>query len=326
MLRRYRLSPLLLLALPLAWLDACGGDSTGAGAAEGPDASTSTTDASSPPEGGASDGAASQPIELKFEGRVGAEPFSCTRSYDGFGTSNATVLPGDLRFFVHDVVLLRATTHEEVPVVLATNAWQNPQVALVDLEDHRGSCTDGTDGTNDVVLGTAPPGDYDGVRFIVGVPQPLNHVNVETAEPPLPASKLQWTWANGFIHLSMEFRSTKSVADGDGGVRAVDSFYAHIGSTGCAGDPSTGGTTCARPNRPKVTLAGFTPKANKIVVDAKQLYVGSNVDENAPGSVAGCMAGVTDTDCPPMFGRLGLDFTTGAPTGESSPVFSVAPR
>lgn len=315
---------LVLLASPVAWLIACDEDTSRATAVDTSDASTS--DANSLVDSGADDGAAPQSIEIKFEGRVGTEPFACTRTYEGFGTSNATAVPGDLRFFMHDVVLLRAGTGEEVPLVLATNAWQNPQVALVDLEDHQGSCTSGTDGVNDVVVGTAPPGDYDGVRFMVGVPQALNHVNVETADPPLPASKLQWTWANGFLHLSFEFRSTKTVALGDGGIKAMDPSYAHIGSTECSGDVVNGGMKCARPNRPKVTLTGFDPKTKKIVVDAKQLYTGSNLDENAVGTVPGCMGAITDADCEPMFSRLGLDFTTGAPNGTSSPVFSVAPR
>lgn len=286
-------------------------------------------DGSASPLDGGNDGApedATQPIELKFEGRVGSEPFSCTRTYEGIGTTNATASAGDLRFFVHDVVLIRAGTKEEVKLALATNAWQNPEVALVDLEDHVGACTGGTDGTNDVVTGTAPAGEYEGIRFVMGMPQALNHVNVETAAPPLPASKLQWTWANGFLHLSTEVRSTKTEALGDGGVRAKDPFYAHIGSTGCSGDVATGGMKCARPNRPTVALTGFDPNKSKIIIDLKALYAGSNIDENATATVPGCMGADTDTDCGPLFERLGLDFTSGLPNGAASPVFSVVAR
>lgn len=315
---------LILLAVPYGWLTACSDDPSPAKPSV---ADAGTPDATPLTDAGVSDAPQTQSIELKFDGRVGSEPFSCaTSSYDGFGTSNATVTPGDFRFFVHDVILKRAGTGEEVPLTLASNAWQNPQVALVDFENHQGTCTSGTDGTNDVVVGTAPAGEYDGVRFVVGMPQALNHVNVETADPPLPASKLQWTWANGFIHLSFEFRSTKTVASDDGGVIAVEPFYAHIGSTECSGDPDGGGTICARPNRPSITLTGFNPATSKIVVDAKQLYAGSNVDDNTPDTIPGCMSDKDDPDCQPMFTRLGLDFTSGTPNGSSSPVFSVAPR
>lgn len=293
----------------------------------------SETDASAPINGNVDAGEVDAPtpeesIELKFEGRVGNEPFSCTRTYDGFGTTNATVTPGDLRFFVHDVALVRRGSSEAVPVTLDANDWQNPnpQVALIDFEDHRGTCTSGTDGMNDVIVGKVRAGDYDGLRFTIGVPHVLNHVNVATAAPPLPASKLQWTWLNGFLHLSFEFRSTKMDSLGDGGVRAMDPFYAHIGSTDCSGDVATGGIVCLRSNRPKVSLSGFNPKTSKIIVDAKQLYAGSNLDANAQGTVPGCMAATTDLDCSPMFERLGLDFTTGAANGTSPAAFSVGAR
>lgn len=313
-MRHYRWSWLLCL-VPGVWMNACSDDARSS--PTGPDAATAPI----PDRAAEPADAAPQQIELQFEGRVGTELFSCTRSYDGIGTSNAAVLPADFRFFVHDVVLVREITHEEVPLSLSTNAWQNPSVALVDFEDHQGSCTGGTTGTNSIVAGSVPPGRYDGVRFTVGVPQALNHVNMETAAPPLPASKLQWSWAGGFLHLSLEFRSTKL---DDGGV--VPAFYAHIGSTGCSGDPATGGMACARPNRPRIALTGFDAKTSKIVVDAKVLYSGSNVDENAADTIPGCMGAETDSDCAPMFSRLALDFASGTPTGESSPVFSVAPR
>ncbi|MFO0739802.1 MAG: metallo-mystery pair system four-Cys motif protein [Labilithrix sp.] len=327
--RHLLLATLSAALAPAILVTACdedtGGRSEAADASS--DAPPSVSEAGAIVDAAASDGGAgTTSFELHFEGRVGAEPFSCGRTYAGFGTTSATVSAGDLRFFIHDIVLVRAGSGEEVPFALATNEWQNPSVGLLDFEDHTGTCTSGTDGTNDVITGTAPAGDYDGVRFTVGMPQPLNHVNVETAAPPLPASKLQWTWANGFLHLSFEFRSNKTLELGDGGVKAMDPFYAHIGSTGCAGAVGTGGFTCARPNRPRVSLSGFHPATSKIVVDGKALYTGSNLDDNAAGTVPGCMAAETDSDCPPMFERLGLDFVKGTPTGASPAIFSVEAR
>lgn len=257
-------------------------------------------------------------VELKFQARVGAAPFACGASFDGIGTTSASAVGADFRFFIHDVKLLKGTT--EVPVTLDTiDPWQSARIALLDFEDKTGEC-EGTTGMNDVVKGKVPPGTYDGISFTVGVPEDLNHLAKETQPAPLPGSGMNWSWTSGYIHFAAQLNATTE----DAGAR-VPKFFAHIGSSQCSGDPADGGTPgCGRKNRPVVKLTGFDPATKKIVVDAKTLLSTSNIDQNG-GGIPGCMSGLTDPDCPAVFTQLGLDFDSGAPTG-SAPVFTVEAR
>ena len=270
------------------------------------------------------DDAGARTLELQFEARVGDALFACGQTYEGLGTTSATVTPGDLRFFIHDVRLLAAEA--EVPVTLAPGPMQSDRVALLDFENKTGNCSFGTSETNDRVQATVPAGAYDGIAFTIGIPEDLNHIDAQTAGAPYANSHLQWDWTNGFIHFAMEVDSLKTTPLGDGGVLAVPPFYSHIGSTACDGTPTDGGTAaCARSNRPIVRLGGFDPETSKIVVDVKKLYEGSNLDENTPSTISGCMSSPSDPECGPVFTRMGLSLATGATVGTST-IFSVAPR
>ena len=262
-----------------------------------------------------------QPVEIKFEARVGAEVFACGKTFTGVGTSNASATAADFRFFVHDVRLLKGS--EEVPVTLdAAEPWQSARLGLLDFEDKTGECQLGTSGTNDVLRGKVLGGTYDGIAFTIGVPEDLNHKNKDTEAAPLPNSGLNWDWTTGYIHFALQL-SSNTVADGG----RVPTFFAHVGSTQCSGDPADGGMPgCARKNRPVVRLTGFDPAKNKIVVDAKTLLEDSNIDVNTPGTMPGCMSSPTDPECTAVFARLGLDIETGAPAATAQTVFSVEAR
>lgn len=327
----------ILLAAPLAAalipgvLAACtstteepdaGAADAGRGDALALDGSTSTPDAA---EGGRPEGGGTSLVNLHFAGRVGAQPFACGQTYDGVGTTSARVQAADFRFFVHDLRLLRPDG-TEVPVALeAKEPWQNTQVALLDFEDKTGPCEFGTSGTNTQVAIRAAEGPWDGIAFTVGMPEVLNHVNVELASSPLASSKMQWSWTAGFIHFASQLNS-EAMTTTDAGLVAAPPFYAHIGSTQCSGDPEDGGVAaCARSNRPSVKLRGFDPVRHVVVADLKKAYASSNVDVNG-GGMSGCMSGTTDPECEPLFGHFGIDFATGgAKAGAEQDVFSVEP-
>jgi uncharacterized repeat protein (TIGR04052 family) len=260
------------------------------------------------------------PVELLFEAKVGSEPFACGKTYQGVGTTNAEATAGDLRFFIHDVKLTRGA--EEVPLTLDDRGpWQNARLALVDFEDNTAECEFGTPGTNNKVTGKAAGAGFDGVTFTIGVPEDLNHLNKDTQMEPLVGSGMNWNWTTGYIHFASQLNPTAMV----GGARAP-AFYAHIGSSVCAGNPADGGTPgCMRKNRPVVTLKGFDPTKQKIVVDLKKLYVASDINTNTPATISGCMSGPMDPECGPLFGAMGLNFDTGAVAGPST-LFSVETR
>lgn len=245
--------------------------------------------------GGTTDtgGPETTPLSLTFEARVGAEPFACDETYTNVGTTASTWAPKDFRFYVHDVRVVD-DAGKEVPVVLvADGKWQTDQVALLDFEDKKAGCTNGTTDVNGTLQGTIPKGTVvKGVRFRVGVPEALNHQDQASAPSPLNLSTMFWSWADGYKHVRIEGASAK-----------LGGFLVHLGSTDCS---ATGGaTTCARSNRPEVALDAFDPTSSKVIVDLAKLLAGSDVDANG-GGPPGCMSGATDPDCVPLFDRFGL--------------------
>jgi uncharacterized repeat protein (TIGR04052 family) len=268
---------------------------------------------------GPADDAPRTAVAVSFAARVGDEPFDCTRTYAGVGTSGSTLVPVDLRFFVHGVSLLLDDS-AVLPVALDDDGeYQDGTTALVDVEDGRNSCADqGNAGRHDIVTGTVAGAldpsttPFAGVRFTLGVPFAANHENPATAPPPRNELAMSWNWQGGLKFLKLDAQTTGQ----PGG------YFLHVGSTGCDGDPATGNVTaCAAPNRVDVELTGFDPTATPIGVDLGALLSGSDVDVDG-GGAPGCMAQPTDPDCAPIFSRLGLPWGD-APAGPQS--FFVAP-
>lgn len=298
-----------------------------------PDASTPVEDAAVPgPDGAASPDASRPddaavdsavletrgPVEIQFGAVVGATPFACGSTFTGVGTSNATAGAADLRFFVHDIKLLRGTT--EVPVTLdVRDPWQSAAIGLVDFEDNTGECEFGTPGTNDKLSGTVLGTGFDGISFTIGVPEALNHLDAPTQPNPLPSSGMNWNWTSGYIHFAAQLGSTTMVD----GVR-VPSFFSHVGSAMCSGNPADGGTPgCALKNRPTVKLTGFDPTKNKVVIDLAKLFATSDLDVNTAQTIPGCMSSPTDPECAPIMAKLGL--VDGVATTPAS-IFVSAPK
>lgn len=244
-------------------------------------------------------GGGDDPVELRFAAMVGDQPFACGTAYDSLGTGVA-LTPMDLRFYVHDVRLVR-DDGREVPVELDDDGkWQNGEVALLDFEDGCGGM--GNPDLNDRVLGMAPAGTYTGVRFKVGVPEALNHADASLAGAPLNLTSLFWNWNAGYKFIRV-----------DGTSGSFDSWRLHLGSTGCTGDMA-GNATCTTPNVVEVSLEGFDPTTTPVVADLARLVEGSDLS-NTGDSPPGCMSGPMDPDCATIFDNLGLPFG-GAPGGE----------
>jgi uncharacterized repeat protein (TIGR04052 family) len=246
-----------------------------------------------------------EPVTLTFEARVGAAAFACGASVADVGSSQAEAEPRDFRFFVHDVRLVDADGNA-VSVELDERApWQARGVALLDFEDGSGSCVEGDTAVNVTVTGRVAPGTYTGLAFRVGVPESVNHGDPAVQPAPLAAGTMSWGWLSGYKFLRADLGTAEA-----GGVL-------HLGATGCSGDPIAGSVTCARPNRPDVTLPGFDPATSRVVADVGALFAGVDLDSAGPCHSAG-------DACASMFTSLGLDLASGASTGAQS-VFSVTP-
>ncbi|WP_426745455.1 MbnP family copper-binding protein [Myxococcus faecalis] len=240
-------------------------------------------------------------IVIPFEARVGSESFSCERTYTGLGSTRTTYEPFEFRLFVHDIRLV-TSSGAEVPLELTQDGqWQHEGTALLDFADKSGLCTQGTAATNRRIVGTAPGGSYTGLRFKLGVPESMNHLDVSTAPAPLGDTSLHWNWRTGYLFVRIEGRTTGL----PGG------HFTHLGSTDCAPPPegqTNGSAGCTYGNRPEIALDSLDFKTGKVVLDLATLFEGANLDVNAavPNTSMGCMSHQTDPDCREIFAHLGL--------------------
>ncbi|GIW43094.1 MAG: hypothetical protein KatS3mg077_0376 [Candidatus Binatia bacterium] len=245
------------------------------------------------------DGCGFVPVNIRFAGFVGEQPFQCGMSYPGVGTSQAEFVPSDFRFYVSNVRLL-TTDDREVPVLLDQDGiWQLEDIALVDFEDKNPPCVNGTVQTNNTLRGRVAPGNYNGIRFTLGVPFRRNHGDASVAPAPLSLTAMFWSWQAGYKFLRVD--------------TALDNYRIHLGSTGCyyASPGVVGG--CARPNRAEIVLRPFDVEHDMIVADLAALLSDSDLRENVEGTPPGCMSDPADTDCGPVLRNLGVDFASGLP-------------
>jgi uncharacterized repeat protein (TIGR04052 family) len=251
-----------------------------------------------------------QAYTVEFDALVGGEPFSCTQSYSGIGTTMTTIQPLDFRMYVHDLTLVRSGG-ETVPLTLEDDGvWQNEGVALLDFEDGTGTCMTNSPQTNIKVTGHAPAhGDYDGLTFTVGVPAAQDHLNVISAVAPLNDPLMFWSWTGGYKYLKLEVKSTGQ-AD----------FYFHLGAQDCSGANTS--VSCTYPNLASIPLSGFSMGVSHVALDLANLYSTSNLDAqpDMTNPVAGCMSIDGADDCPPLFAKLGLTFP-GSPTAPAQTFF-----
>ena len=241
---------------------------------------------------------ATSPVKIRFAMTAAGAPVTCGANITGVGTTKSTVSIIDARFYVSRLRLVKADGGE-VPVTLTQDGlWQLDDVALLDFENAAGGCANGTEQTRDLIEGTAPAGQYTGVRFDVGLPFEKNHRDQTLQPSPLNLSRLFWSWNAGYKFMRMDIKST-------GQPRG---WLLHLGSTACspAGSPSTVPVSCANRNVVTVDLPGFSAARDVVELDFLALFGASNVDTNTDKTALGCMSGGSDPECHGLFGQLGL--------------------
>ncbi len=248
-------------------------------------------------------------VAVQFAAQVNGAAFACGTTYQGVGTANTDIDISDFRFYAHDFRLVD-NGGAEVPLELTQDGlWQLDNLALLDFENGTASCGNGTAATNTVVRGTAPAGDYVGLRFRLGVPFAMNHQDQTTAAAPLDLSGLFWVWNAGYKFARIDHTSAAS----PGG------WNVHLGSTGCTptGDPTAPATACANEHRPEISFAAFDASSDVVVADYGRLLAGSDLTVNAPQTAKGCQAFPGDADCPPVMNRFGLDYEGSTSSGQT---------
>jgi uncharacterized repeat protein (TIGR04052 family) len=271
-------------------------------------------------------------VAIMFEAKVGDAAFSCETSYSSLGsTAGLTTRVNDFRFYLSGLELLDANGAATAVVLDQEGAFQVDDVALLDFENRKGSCAStGTSELNTTIFGKVPHGSYTGIRFSVGVPEKYNHLDTAGRDTPSPLNiqAMAWNWASGRKFFRLDLAST-SAPDGGAPIDA-GKFVIHLGSTVCPsmGDPDAGVPgSCKNSNRPEVTLSGFDPETQKVVVDVAAAVAGSALDFNTPSTATGCMSAGNDPECPAVFERFGLSITSGEPDpSHTQSVFSVAAK
>ncbi len=243
---------------------------------------------------------AAEPVTIRFQAVVNGEELACGRSYNGIGTTKSTITPRDFRFYVHNVRVLDEAGKEVAVQLTQDNKWQLDDLAMLDFEDAKGSCGNGTPDKNAQIEGTLPAGHtYHGLRFTLGVPFEKNHTDLTKMPSPLNLTALAWVWNAGRKFARLDFSST-----------GVPRGYAiHLGSTGCTPNETktTIPTNCSAPNRAEIDLPAFHLGKDVVTADLAALLLDSNVDQ-AGKMMSGCMSGPGTAACGPLFLNLGLAF------------------
>ncbi len=276
------------------------------------------------------DAATTQPVRIQFQGRLAGKTFACGTQYEGVGSKATTVTPADLRFFVSHIELLRTDGSATSITLDQDGIWQYKSLALIDLEDATGACRNGNSAMHREVTGTVAAGAYVGLRFTLGVPFDLDHIDSSDAPSPLNMTAMQWNWQNGYKFLRAEVSAvgpkptTMATAamqpaktgglpgkNAPMGVRTTASgFPVHLGSTGCGSTSpeSTPVEECKNPNRPVITITRFDAAKDIVVFDLGNLLAHSDLSANSPDTAPGCMSFEGDPDCTPIMEALGIPY------------------
>lgn len=240
-------------------------------------------------------------VTLSFAGLVGDTPLACDEDFAGFGPDgDRTLRFTDARMYVHGIALQGEDGTWVDATITDMAPYQGQGVALLDFENGAGECSNGNAEQNTTVtVMPSAAGQWQGVRFTLGVPFELNHSDASAAATPLNLTSLFWNWQGGY-----KFARIDAVVAGAG--EGMMGFNMHLGSTGCDGSATGGVTACANENRPTYELTGSDPSTTPITIQIDELYANLDPGFNTPDTAPGCMSAPTDPECAPIFNALGL--------------------
>ena len=231
-------------------------------------------------------------VEIPFVPVFGERIIGCGASDDGVSLS-------DLRLYVANPALL-TRDGDRVPLELEPDGrWQQQDLALLDFETGADACENGTAERNLVLRGSARAADYVGLQFTIGVPFDRNHQDPLQAAAPLGDPAMHWHWRGGYKFLRAGLRN------GD------DSFWIHLGSTGCEGTVQNI-SGCRAPNRVAVRLDDFRPGEDTVAIDLAALADQIRLHD---GVATSCASGPAEPDCAAPFAALGLEHGSGLASG-----------
>jgi len=223
------------------------------------------------------------PVHIEFTPTWAGHAIQC---------DSAEIALTDLRFYVSNLVLIDSEGNKHSVSLTQDGRWQQPGLALIDLESGIGTCSNGTSDIRASIEGTVSGSDFVGIKFTIGVPFEMNHANPLLAQPPLDDAAMHWHWRSGYKFLRA------------GVSRQADSFWIHLGSTGCEGTIHNI-SGCNSPNRVEVELAEFSVETDLIAIELSELFRGVDL---ADGTRSDCSSSPAEQACAMPFAALGLSF------------------
>ena len=252
-------------------------------------------------------------VAIAFAAEANNVAIDCDTQLTGIGNPSTNAAVKEFRFYVHDVSLLDQEGNA-YNVQLDDSEWTYQNLALLDFMSKDTSCGGSAKETNKQLNGTVSvpsSAELVGLRFKVGVPNDLNHMDRATAPAPLDQTSLHWNWQNGYKFARLDIAPLGGMTRPSDPSFSAPTWNFHLGSTNCVGDPQTGDViSCARPNRPLIELTNFDYRSNKVTLDFAALMAQIDLSQDLGGK-PGCMAGATDPECSQTFSALGLDVSTG---------------
>ncbi|WCL49205.1 MbnP family copper-binding protein [Leptospira sp. GIMC2001] len=222
---------------------------------------------------------APQSVNLEFDVTANGTAFESNKAITVNGVSN--VVFRDFRFYVSEVKFLRADGTTTDATLTDDGIWQTKNLALLDFENGKattGSHGGTSTGMNSKIVGSVPQGNYVGIQFTIGVPEDLNHLQINDSRAPLNNSAMYWAWASGYKHAKIEFSA-------DTTPNTTKWTNMHLGSTGfgtspaataCKSDVIAGEFgNCPAKFRPRITINGaINPGSQKIQMNIDELLKG----------------------------------------------------
>lgn len=258
-------------------------------------------------------------VSISFDLSANGSTVKCGTALSSLGSKASAAELQDARFYLSNIALIDSAGNA-VPVKLATNDWQNDQVALISFNDGSSSACGGKAmAANDKVTGTVPAGNYQGIQYEIGVPESLNHTDYATAAKPMNVAAMAWSWTSGRKYMLVEVnpkggvtvtRTNTTTTPPTTTTSTSPSWYVHLGSTGCTSNATSGSYACTNSNRMLVKLANFNLDTQKISLDLNALLAGADLSADN-GGAPGCMSGSTDPECKAIFNNLKIDLASG---------------
>ena len=171
-----------------------------------------------------------------------------------------------LAFYVSSVQIKNQLTDQWNAVELQTNAWQSKGVGLLWFNTR---CGQETPQNRHLALLISHDAwiNASAVRFELGVPFVLNHLNPVTQESPLNVPDMFWTWQAGHKFFRLDLMSQNHGEN--------DAWFYHLGSVGCSSASSLRSPSkpCKTPNRFQIEVPLHT-NASEFAFDIHSLLAG----------------------------------------------------